>query len=70
MSTTLVRIKSLGLSVSLLETRRDIDTWDDVLAFNRQNLSSNQYRALQSYRYVEKLRKARALTELTYDVRW
>ncbi len=55
MSTTLVRIKSLGLSVSLLETKRDIDTWDDVLAFNRQNLSSNQYRELKSYRYIEKI---------------
>lgn len=55
MNTTLARIKDQGLSVSLLETKRDIDTWDDAIAFYRQSLGSQQYRDLRSYQYIEKV---------------
>jgi len=49
---TLAKIKGLGLSVMLLETLRDIDTWDDIIAFSKLGLSNMQYRELNSFRFV------------------
>lgn len=52
---TLTNIKGLGLSVTLLETLRDIDTWDDIIAFSKLVLSTKQYRKLHSFRFVRKI---------------
>ncbi|MFZ3101692.1 MAG: TIGR04282 family arsenosugar biosynthesis glycosyltransferase [Desulfitobacteriaceae bacterium] len=52
---TLAKIKSLGLSVTLLETARDIDTWDDLLEFFKGSLSTKQLRELHSFRFVKQL---------------
>lgn len=55
MTATLAKIKGLGLSVTLLETLRDIDTWDDIIAFSKLVLSTKQYKRLHSFRLVKKI---------------
>lgn len=52
---TIAKIKGLGLSVKLLETLRDIDTWDDIIAFSKLVLSTKQYRKLHSFRFVKNI---------------
>ena len=52
---TLAKIKSLALSVSLLETARDIDTWDDLIEFSKGSLITKQFRELHSFRFVKRI---------------
>lgn len=52
---TLAKIKSLGLSVLMLETARDIDTWDDLIEFSKGSLITKQSRELHSFRFVEQI---------------
>jgi len=55
MTATLAKIKSLGLSTALLETLRDIDTWDDVIAFSKLVLRGKRDKDLQSYGFVKQI---------------
>jgi rSAM/selenodomain-associated transferase 1 len=55
MTATLAKIKVLGLSTTLLETLRDIDTWDDIISFSELVLRAKQYRDLQSYRFIKQI---------------
>ncbi len=57
---TLAKIKSIGLSVSLLETARDIDTWNDLVEFFKGSLITKQFRELQSFRFVEQILAAQS----------
>lgn len=51
---TLLKIQSNGLRLALLDNERDIDTWEDMLAYYRRGLEDIKIENLKSYKIMKK----------------